>query len=198
MGDGGFLMAELYVKMLGSPSVQVDGQSVAFPYRKADALLYYLIFRKKADPSELAGLLWADSDSASALKNLRHAIYTIRKGLGFEVFLPGHSAMLELDPAVVIHCDACEFLEDESLCELQGEFLEGFSIQNCGLFEDWLTAQRNLLHTQYLKRLLAAEKAAFRSGDLAGAEQLGLKYVQLDPLEESAAVILMEVYTAQK
>ena len=198
MGDGGFLMAELYVKMLGSPSVQVDGQSVAFPYRKADALLYYLIFRKKAARSELAGLLWADSDSASALKNLRHAIYTIRKGLGFEVFLPGHSAMLELDPAVVIHCDACEFLEDESLCELQGEFLEGFSIQNCGLFEDWLTAQRNLLHTQYLKRLLAAEKAAFRSGDLAGAEQLGLKYVQLDPLEESAAVILMEVYSAQK
>ena len=64
MGDGGFLMAELYVKMLGSPSVQVDGQSVAFPYRKADALLYYLIFRKKAARSELAGLLWADSDSA--------------------------------------------------------------------------------------------------------------------------------------
>ena len=48
-------MAELYVKMLGSPSVQVDGQSVAFPYRKADALLYYLIFRKKEGGPERAG-----------------------------------------------------------------------------------------------------------------------------------------------
>ena len=52
-------MAELYVKMLGSPSVQVDGQSVAFPYRKADALVYSLISRKNAARGQPAGLPWA-------------------------------------------------------------------------------------------------------------------------------------------
>ena len=84
---------------------------VAFPYRKADALLYYMILRKRAPRSELAGLLWADSDSSAALKNLRHAVYTIRKGLGFDVFLSGASGVLELDPEASIRCDAAEFLE---------------------------------------------------------------------------------------
>lgn len=191
-------MAQLYVKMLGDPSVSVDGRKVTFAYRKADALLYYLILRKRATRNELAGLLWADSDTASALKNLRHAVYTIRKGLGLDVFSQGQWTMLELNPQVVIQCDVYQFLEEGDLSVYQGEFLSGFSIPNSSLFEDWLTEQRNLLQTKYLKSLLYAEKEAFQKRDLVLAERLGLKYVQMDPLEERAAVILMELYSEQK
>lgn len=191
-------MAELIVKMFGPPSVSVDGRPVTFSYRKADALLYYMILRKRAPRSELAGLLWADSDSSAALKNLRHAVYTIRKGLGFDVFLSGASGVLELEAEASIRCDAAEFLEGGNPELVKGDFLEGFSLPNCSLFDEWLTGQRNLMHTQSLRQLLAAEKAAFRRGDLAQAEQLGLRYVQQDPLEEQAAVILMELYSAQK
>jgi len=191
-------MAELLVKMFGHPSVLVDGRTVTFSYRKADALLYYLILRKRALRSEVAGLLWGDSDASSALKNLRHAIYTIRKGLGFDIFAPGQLMILALRKDVEIHCDVSDFLESRDLPDYRGEFLEGFSIQHSGLFEDWLTEQRNLLQTQYLKRLLAAEKEAYQKGDLARAEQLGLRYTKMDPLEESAAVILMELYSGEK
>ena len=196
--EGESRMEQLVVKMFGNPFVSAAGQKVTFSYRKADALLYYMLVKKRAARGELAGLLWEESDAGSALKNLRHAIYTIRKGLGMEIFSAGQLAVLELDPKLSIQCDLYEFLEKGELSAYQGEFLEGFSLPHAGLFDEWLTEQRNLLHTQYLKRLLAEEKEAFRMGDLIRAEQLGLKYVRTDPLEESAAVILMELYSAQK
>ncbi len=50
--------------------------------------MYYLILKRKTTRSELIGLLYEDTDSATALKNLRHAIYTIRKAFAFDPFVP--------------------------------------------------------------------------------------------------------------
>ena len=191
-------MAKLTAKLLGSPAVFLDGKKVAFSYRKADALLYYVLIRRRAARGEAASLLWEEVDTAAALKNLRHAVYTIRKGLGFDIFTPGQNAALELDPAVDIRCDVWDLLEQGDLSAYAGEFLEGFSIPRAGIFDDWLQEQRGLLQTQYLKNLLAQEREALAQGDLTRAESLGTKYVHLDPLEESAAAALMEVYSAQK
>ena len=76
-------MPELNAKLFGTPAVSVDGREITLPYKKADALLYYLILKRKTTRSELIGLLYEDTDSATALKNLRHAIYTIRKAFAF-------------------------------------------------------------------------------------------------------------------
>lgn len=190
-------MPILKVNMFGTPSVSIDGRVVSLPYKKADALLYYMILKPKVSRSELIGLLWADDDSVTALKNLRHAIYSIRKKLDYDLFLPGQRTMLEVNPQVEISCDVLDFLENGNLGCYQGEFLKDFSIHRASLFEDWLTEQRNLLQARYLKELLEVEKQAFRAGDFALAERYGLHYVAIDPLEESAVVVLMEIYGAQ-
>ena len=70
-------MARLDAKLFGIPKVTADGRTLSLPYKKADALLYYLVLKRRAARSELIGLLWPDSSSQSALKNLRHAIYSI-------------------------------------------------------------------------------------------------------------------------
>ena len=67
-------MPELFVKMFGSPSIQVDGRSVTLPYRKAEALLYYLVMERRAARRDLVDLLWEDTEPSAALKNLRHAV----------------------------------------------------------------------------------------------------------------------------
>ena len=36
-------MPELNAKLFGTPAVSVDGREITLPYKKADALLYYLI-----------------------------------------------------------------------------------------------------------------------------------------------------------
>jgi len=191
-------MATLTVKLFGAPSVEMDGQGVVLPYRRAEALLYYLVLKKKASRSELVGLLWSDTDPSTALKNLRHAIYTVRKRLGFDLFLPGQRTILEIDPQLEIRCDVLDFLErgDPSLCT--GTFLESFSLHSTSLFDIWAEEQRELLQSLYLKKLLESARSALASGDPVHAEKYALAYTALDPLDESAAVTLMDIYQAQK
>lgn len=191
-------MPVLTARLFGPPAVTIDGKSVALPYKKAEGLLYYLILRRKVSRSELVGLLWSDVDSSTALKNLRHAIYSIRKEMDCDLFVGGQRSVLELRPDLEIHCDVADFLEDGDLSVCRGEFLQDFSIPRAGSFDEWLTDQRSMLQSLYLKQLLTEEKEAFRAGDLRRAERCGLDYIAADPLEESAVVVLMEVYAAQK
>ena len=60
-----------------------QGQVVALPTRKVQALLAYLASPPgRAHPRDkLASLLWGDSRDAEARTSLRHAIYAIRRTL---------------------------------------------------------------------------------------------------------------------
>ena len=191
-------MPQLAVRMFGSPAILLDGESVVLPYRKAEALLYYLIIERRAPRRELVELLWEDTESSAALKNLRHAAYTVRKALGMDLFLPGQRTVLELNPEISIQCDVLDFLWHGALEACHGEFLAGFSLHGSSAFEEWLNNQRSTLRTRYLKGLLAAEREAFAAGELERAERLGLEYIARDPLEESAYVVLMELYSRER
>ena len=90
-------MARLIAKLFGTPQITTDGRVLSLPYKKADALLYYLIVKRRAARSELIGLLWPDTDGQTALKNLRHAIYSVRKGLGWDPFSDGQRAVVEMN-----------------------------------------------------------------------------------------------------
>ncbi len=61
-----------------------DGQPVAIASRPAQALLAYLVLHPGAchRRKRLAGLLWPESDEASARGNLRLALWRINKTLG--------------------------------------------------------------------------------------------------------------------
>lgn len=191
-------MPELNAKLFGTPAVSVDGREITLPYKKADALLYYLILKRKTTRSELIGLLYEDTDSATALKNLRHAIYTIRKAFAFDPFVPGQRSIVEFSADVEIACDVYDFERGDMLSAYHGEFLKDFNVSHSSAFDAWLSDQRNLYRSQYLHQLLAAEKEAYYAGKLDLAEKYGTEYIAIDPLEESAFSTLMQVYRDQK
>ena len=191
-------MPELNAKLFGTPAVSVDGREITLPYKKADALLYYLILKRKTTRSELIGLLYEDTDSATALKNLRHAIYTIRKAFAFDPFVPGQHSIVEFSADVEIACDVYDFERGDMLSAYHGEFLKDFNVSHSSAFDAWLSDQRNLYQSQYLHQLLAAEKEAYYAGKLDLAEKYGTEYIAIDPLEESAFSTLMQVYRDQK
>lgn len=191
-------MPELNAKLFGTPAVSVDGREITLPYKKADALLYYLILKRKTTRSELIGLLYEDTDSATALKNLRHAIYTIRKAFAFDPFVPGQRSIVEFSADVEIACDVYDFERGDMLSAYHGEFLKDFNVSHSSAFDAWLSDQRNLYQSQYLHQLLAAEKEAYYAGKLDLAEKYGTEYIAIDPLEESAFSTLMQVYRDQK
>lgn len=149
-------MPELNAKLFGTPAVSVDGREITLPYKKADALLYYLILKRKTTRSELIGLLYEDTDSATALKNLRHAIYTIRKAFAFDPFVPGQRSIVEFSADVEIACDVYDFERGDMLSAYHGEFLKDFNVSHSSAFDAWLSDQRNLYQSQYLHQLLAA------------------------------------------
>ena len=115
-------MSMIDAALLGGAAVLYNGDAVNLPYKKAYALLYYIIIKRKVSRSELTALLWPDVETPTALKNLRHAIFTIRKSLGEDPFLQGQRADLALDPAITVRCDVTAFLEKNDISLYQGDF----------------------------------------------------------------------------
>ena len=161
-------MLELIANLFGTPAVSVDGREITLPYKKADALLYYLLLKRKTTRSELIGLLYEDTDSATALKNQRHAIYTIRKACAFDPFVPGQRSIVEFSADVEIACDVYDFERGDMLSAYHGEFLKDFNVSHSSAFDAWLSDQRNLYQSQYLHQLMAAEKARAGGGGGGG------------------------------
>lgn len=57
--------------LLQTPGILLNGRPVAFPFKRADALLYYMLVRRSATRQELISLLWESCDEEVGLKNLR-------------------------------------------------------------------------------------------------------------------------------
>lgn len=185
-------------KLFDAPLILTNGKKLVLPYKKAEALLYYLIYNGKISRAQAVELLWPDVNFQTASKNLRHAIYSIRKELGCDPFLGGHRSMLTLDPALKMDCDVLEFLKSGNPDKYGGEFLKDFTVPKAQPFEDWLTQERVSLLNRYLKSLLAIGRNAFQQGNLEQAARYCQAYVEQDPLEEGVVVLLMRIYCAQQ
>src|SRR2546425_12035758 len=73
-------MSLLRVAVLGSPEVFHNGSRLTFALRKAQALLLYLAVEGGMHPrSQLAALLWPDSELSDALKVLRNSLTLLRR-----------------------------------------------------------------------------------------------------------------------
>src|SRR2546425_2581032 len=89
-------MGLLHVAVLGRPEVFHDGSRLAFPLRKAQALLLYLAVEGGMHSrSKLAALLWPDSEPQVARKALRNALALLRHLLASPAASPAqHSHLL--------------------------------------------------------------------------------------------------------
>ena len=76
---------EVQVFLLGNPRVLLDHTEVIFPYRKVEGLFYYLCIKGVVSRDEAIGILWADCTEGSARKNLRDALYHLKKLFGEEL-----------------------------------------------------------------------------------------------------------------
>lgn len=56
-------MSKINVHLLGRPYVEVDGERINFPYKKAEGFFYYLCVKKNATREEIIYVLWgADNE----------------------------------------------------------------------------------------------------------------------------------------
>lgn len=184
-------MAKIEVQLFKIPSVMLDGKAVAFPFKRVDALFYYLVCKKSATRQELVDLLWEDCAEETGYKNLRHTIYTLRKVLGADLVLTVPKTEVRLNPAVELVSD---FDRREGGTEDMEQFLRGFTVKNAPNFNSWVDQVREQMASRTLSQLFAGAAAAEARGDLAEAERLGLEYLNRDGLDEKMAMFLMRLY----
>ena len=74
-------MDKISVHLLGRPYVEKNGERVNFPIKR-QRIFYYLCVKKTATREEIIYVLWGADNENVGRKNLREAVYQIKKLLG--------------------------------------------------------------------------------------------------------------------
>ena len=201
-------MAHLALCLLGSYRVTLDGRPVtAFKSNKVRALLAYLAVEADLPHRRevLAGLLWPDWPDSDAFSNLRYALSDLRRTVEDRTAEPpylfitrdtlqfnpasDHSldarALMELGDETAIQSASAEQLE-RAVALYRGSFLEGFSLDDSPVFEEWtlLTRERLARQVSFAHHRLAAIYE--QRGEFTRAQSCARRQIELEPWDEVA------------
>ncbi len=186
-------MKEIEMLLLQTPKITADGEPVTLPFKKAEGLLYYLAVKKIVSREQAAALFWASAKEQTAKKNLRHALYIIRKTFQEDVIISPQKQLLSLNPEITYRIDYDEFLKNDRPELYHGEFLQGFHVKNAEEFEEWLALERISLRDVYLRKLYE-RMIALEGTKVAEAEACFKSYLREDPLDERVYQQMMQIY----
>lgn len=159
---------KIVIKMMGSPQIAVDGAAVRFPFRHADALIYYLAVNKEASKAKLCDLLWGDRcTDEKAKSNLRNTVYVIRKQLGADFITEPARQMMALNKARVVKMDVTGAPDDGASLERWEEFLRDFYLKDNDDFNSWAAETGLHIKNNYCKEKKEKITAAFEAKDFS-------------------------------
>jgi len=211
-------VAGLLIHLLGRFEASLHAQPLTgFHSDKVRALLAYLCIEadRPHRRERLAGLLWPDLPESSARTNLRHALANLRRVLSDpapSVAVSGGASPLQVtrqtvqfDTAEDVWIDAVELLAkleaspgtltslEEAVALYRGELLEGFSLSESVLFEEWLLLQRERFGRLALDALHRLVEGCMLQGEYDRALIHAWRQVALGPLRERAHRQLMRL-----
>ncbi|MEM7029011.1 MAG: tetratricopeptide repeat protein [Chloroflexota bacterium] len=186
----------LYLALLGSPEIKLNGTPLHFSTAKAQALIYYLALQKRAQSrTQLAGLLWGGLPEAAARRNLRVELNRIcaqldpyfvrsRTEIGFDQH---RDFWLDTDQISILtkRLDQVSPATMEEAVQLyRNDFLTGLILRDAPEFETWLAGERE----QYKQKLIQIIRFLMDQFDLESQPQKALTYAQrwlaLEPWNE--------------
>lgn len=153
------------VQLMEGPSIYIDDEKVSFPYKKVEGLFYYLCVKKRISRNEAMGVLWADYSEEGARKNLRDALYNIRKLLGSDILTLEGNVWISLNAEKIIDIDVDKMSGNDILDTYKGEFLHYFYVKNCYEFESWMEQMREELKQKYIRALIRKVMKCKGAGD---------------------------------
>lgn len=187
-------MKSISVHLLGEPLVKFNGEKVYFPYKKAEGLFYYVCINKKVSREDAINIFWADSDEKSARKNLRDAIYKIKKSICEDIFHFASKAIIELNSEIEISIDTDNISTANILLLYTGHFLQNFMIKNCYDYEEWLMEKRNEYKNIYIKAVMKKVNELANIKDFISIQKYSSILIENDPYNEKNYRYLMKIY----
>lgn len=202
----------VWIRVLGGFSAHGPGGALPLESAKTEALLAYLAL----SPGEhlrttIEALLWSDLPAERAARNLRHAVWNIRRAFapcGVTVvtsdrrhlaFAPDPNvrvdalALLAVRDAIRRGIDPVSAWTAELPFEAFRDLLAGVTIQGAPIFEEWLLCERERLGAAAHEVLSALVAAHRQRGELDEALEKAQQLVKLDPWREDSHRAVMEV-----
>ncbi|MCK8815825.1 AAA family ATPase [Natroniella sulfidigena] len=190
----------LKVELLGIPKVSLNGEVIDFPYKKVEALFYYLIVKKKVMREKVASLLWGDMLDSKAKKNLRNALYQLKKVVGDEILLTPDrfTIVVNDDYDLSLDLDVFETGSAQEIIQVyQGEFLNNFLIKNAATFTDWIFEERSYYRQLYISSLKNYINSLKDQEKLSEAIDHVQLLIKIDEFDEAAYRDLMKLHAKQ-
>lgn len=212
-------MPHLRVSLLGSFQATLDGKPVSgFLSNKVRALLAYLMAEddKPHSRNRLTGLLWPESPDQMARGSLRAALANLRKVIQDEQanphFLDINVQTIHFNPESDHWLDLGVFQDlstgyiseddpasyqskinrlEQAVKLCHGGFMEGFYLENCPEFDEWMLVKREQLSKNLSETLYTAIQIFERLGDLRSAKLYAQRQLELEPWDERAHQRLM-------
>ena len=147
----------------------MDGREISFPYRKAEAIFYYLCTEKQTTRDALVSVFWGSSEEDAGRKSLRQALFQMRRLLGEEIIILLGRNGLKLNPGLRIDIDWDA--PDAVFCKKKERFLDFFYLKDCAEFDIWVEKQRDdqtLRVISYIGKYLKNGSAKIGSTELKG------------------------------
>ena len=211
-------MAHLFIRLLGRFEASLDGEPASgFHSDKVRALLAYLCIEadRPHRRERLAGLLWPDLPEASARTNLRHALANLRRVISDSsesegadtsaAFLGITRQTIQFNTGSEAWVDALAFLAaleatqrpiaklEEAVGWYGGELLEGFSLVDSSIFEEWLLLQRERFQRLAVDALRRLAEGYTLQGEYDRALAYAWRQVSLEPLREGGHRLVMRL-----
>lgn len=216
-------MATFTLHLFGpSRAIRADGTTVAFPSKKAAALLVYVAMHpdRAHDRGGLARLFWPDLPERSAQNNLRVTLARLKALAVSRPLLESGAGSVRLAPGDTLHSDVAEFerlltttaahdherragcaecrlrlLELDAL--YRGPFLEGLAFPECHAYEAWTVEAARRYRSAVVDVLHDLARGYEEDGDLTSAEFHARRLLALDAFHDAGNVTLMRVVSAQ-
>jgi predicted ATPase/DNA-binding SARP family transcriptional activator len=210
-------LSQLTIYLLGAPQIDIDHLPVEVDTRKAIALLAYLVINPQTHQREaLSTLLWPDADASHGRAALRRTLSTLIKALDGPYLETGRD-QISLQAEAPVRVDVSEFQRLAAGCDVhhgapqesclacqetlaraaelyRGDFMEGFSLRDSALFDDWQFFQADNLRRELATVLQKLANFQAGQGQFASAIAYARRWLALDPLLEDAQRLLIQLY----
>jgi DNA-binding SARP family transcriptional activator/predicted Zn-dependent protease len=193
---------DIRIDTLGGLRVRVDDRESSSlreqPVRAA--LLLLLAMEREITRDRITGILWPDQAPDRARHTLSQTLYRLRQDLGDD-WVVSEGEHLRIGPRVRV--DALEFLAasgedgpqdlESALALYRGPFLHGWGLSVATEFEHWVDHQRLTLSRAHREVCRARIAQLKKAGAGASALETARHWTEVDPLEDEAHHLVIEL-----
>lgn len=183
---------KLILHLLGQTCIENNHAIVILPFKKADAIVFYLALEGRRSKEKIKCLFWGDKDERQASGNIRNVIYLLRKFLPHNFYVEQGGLLLR-DYALDVD-ELCASYDGGISPLLFEEPLCGFESLEIPDFNEWLICARRQIREKIIA-WLKTRAYVFSNKGMEGAriESL-LAILKIDPFDEGTVLELMKMY----